>query len=867
MSPLRGLHAALGVLLCVLVSVRMVRFPLLSMQLPHLLIGLLLASRRLPLLISSLILFWIAFYAGNIPSDDWQANHAWKACSTGSFLAALVGCCWKSWQSNTGRFIFVVVLAAIARVVMVLSPMAIAEDIFPRYNVGNETIVETPWLRKQLCSSSQAQQAVLCGPISPLSWEEAENRAAWTLEQMTDEECHMLMQGVGWISIPRWLPSPLPALPKLGYYMGNLPPLPRLGVPPLKLHDAGNGFRNMPGGQGKLGSTIMWPCSLAFGATWNTHLVKEVAGAIGREYRGKGANVILGPSVQVQRVASNGRNFEYMAGEDPYLGAKLSEAYVIGVQAEGVIACLKHFAFNEQETHRTYGSSVVDERTAWELYYPPFEAGVAAGAGSVMCSYNKVNGTYACANEELLRRDLKQKMGFRGFVMTDWWALHNSVDTSVVRGLDMEMPGAGGDTFFYPEALQTMEESQAGDFKGYGVNRSAVYRDPARRILSAAHKMRLFEMPSCTPGQDCVAAIFSDQRSPEAEDLARRTVAESIVLLKNEAVLPLKNVKRLALIGEPWVAPSRGTDEVGMMGDYYSGGGSGHCYIPPENFTTPFTSISERAKDLGIAVSSSLTNNITEALAAIQDADAVVVLGATTAEESRDRESLHLDNGADDLINAIAKEGKPVIVLMQVPGTIMVPWKDEVAAVALMFLGGEFTGNAWASLLFGDFSPSGRLPIMLPTHENHTIPPSTELDAVYGEGLFTSYRASGNFAAFPFGHGLSYTEFAFDPPKQSEGCQARICVETRVTNTGSRNGAEVVQAYVEFPPEANEPKLVLRGFQKTKILEPGASETVSMSLTSRDLSVYLDGWKLQHSIKLHIGASSADLRHTMSLSV
>ena len=495
---------------------------------------------------------------------------------------------------------------------------------------------------------------------------------------------------------------------------------------------------------------------------------------------------------------------------------RVAEAFNQSLEAEGVMACLKHWAFNEQETNRMNESSVVDERTAWELYYPPFEAGVNAGAGSVMCSYNRVNGTHACGNEELLRRDLKQRMGFRGFVMTDWWALHHPAEQSVVRGLDMEMPGAGGETYLYGSLLRKMEEQKSGDFKGYGVGE--VYQDAAYRILSAAHKMQFFDSPSCTPGKDCIEAIFSNQRSQEGESLAMRSVAESIVLLKNEVVsrtseraLPL-SVKRLALMGEAWIAPSLSTNQLGMFGDYYSGGGSGHCYIPPENFTVPFTSVSERAKALGIQVSSFLSNNVTEASQFLHadDADTVVILAATTAEESRDRPSLHLDNGADDLIQTAAKTGKSVIVLMQVPGTIILPWKDDVDAIVLMFLGGEFTGYGWTSVLFGDQSPCGKLPIMLPKSQEYTIEPGVEHDVVYSEGLFTSYRSKSadEATAYPFGHGLSYTEFRYSEPKQVQ-CDSKaalVCVQITVKNTGSRHGAEVVQSYFECHPQ--QPHLV-----------------------------------------------------------
>ncbi|CAE7748857.1 bglB [Symbiodinium sp. CCMP2456] len=880
MALLRWIHTATGLLFSSLLAWRLVQEPNYQWQVPNIIVGFLVASRRLPLFLSAGLLVWAAVFVSGVPRTDIElVNVGWNVCGSSAFFSGLLGCVIAALSSRVGRILFVAFLAWVVHVLSRFLPVIVAQENIPRFR-PEAAIPETPQLRMQLCSESsqeaetwRKQIGVVCEPIVPLTWEEAEARAAVTLANMTRQERHSLMQGIGWIPMPYGLPAPLPAIPALGHYMGNLPPIPRLGVPPLKLHDAGNGFRNMPGPQGKAGSTVMWPCSLALGASWDVKLVQEVAAEIGREYRGKGSNLILGPSVQVQRVARNGRNFEYMSGEDPYLGAKLSAAYVKGVQGQGVMACLKHFAFNEQETNRMTESSVVDERTAWELYYPPFEAGIAAGAGSVMCSYNRVNGTYACANEELLTRDLKQKMGFKGFVMTDWWALHDPAEMSVVRGLDMEMPGAGAETFLFADKLEAMEEHMGGVFKGYAnLKREDLYKEPARRILTAAHKMRFFEdVPSCTPGLDCAGPIYSDQRSTKNLALARRAVRESIVLLQNKgSLLPLTANAKLALIGEAWVAPSRSTEELGMFGDYYSGGGSGHCYLPADRFKTPHMTVTAYTDAHDIYTTSSLSNNVTEALSVVWEADIIVVLAATTAEESRDRPSLHLDNGADELVDALSKVGKPIVVLVQAPGTVVLPWREAVDAVALMFLGGEFTGAGWARLLFGEVSPSGKLPLMIPKHEKYTIEPGQEPDVVYGEGLFTSYRApsASEAAAFPFGHGLSFTEFAIAAPEPYE-CGMPLCVSLTVTNIGTRfPGAEVVQAYFEFPPEAQEPRLLLKGFHKTAVLKPGESEKVELSFTVRDFSIYstaLGDWVLQPSVRIHLGVSSADLRHSLDV--
>jgi len=661
--------------------------------------------------------------------------------------------------------------------------------------------------------------------------------------------------------------------------MGNIAPIPRLGVGALKLHDAGNGFRNNPYPAGKSGTSTLWPSSLSFGATWDAELVRRVAAAIGKEYRGKGSNVILGPAVQVHRVARNGRNFEYMSGEDPYLGAQLSAAYVRGVQGQGVMATLKHYAFNEQETNRNSGNSVVDDRTAWEIYYPPFEAGVHAGAGSIMCSYNRVNGTYACGNEELLNRDLKDKMGFKGFVMSDWWALQDEPEQSVVRGFDNEQPCAGWGTKFTEATLEALETKKGGSFKGlgrHGQNLDSIYRDPAFRVLAASYKLRLFERPSCRLGTDCVAAIDSDQRCPEHSALSRDVTTKSVVLLQNDGLLPLKaaaagTLPVLGLIGLPLNATSGG--EGGMGGDYYSGGGSGHCVIADEDMITPFMALKKRAEKMGYGVVQSLDHDLWSARRVAQSADVVIVVAATTSGESQDRPNLDLDFNAEGVIRRVAEEKKPIVVLVQAPGTVLLPWRSLVSAIGIMFLGGEHTSSAWEAVVFGDVAPSGKLPLVLPKEAGQVIEPALTPDINYAaEGLFTSYRSrrASEEAAFPFGHGLSYTNFTYGVPKQvpKKTCTALACVSVTISNAGtfSLPAAEVAQAYIEFPPEKDYPKLMLKGFYKTQGLKPGETETAMFNFTARDLSIYEAGdWRLQSAVIVHVGASSADIRGQLSL--
>jgi len=634
--------------------------------------------------------------------------------------------------------------------------------------------------------------------------------------------------------------------------------------------------------------------------------VARAAKAIGEEFKSKGANVILGPGVQVHRVPRNGRNFEYIAGEDPYLGARLSWAYVEAVQSTGVIGCAKHWAFNEQENNRMDASSEVDEKTAWEIYYPPFEAAVKAGVGSFMCGYNKVNGTWDCENEKLLKVDLKEKMGFKGFVMSDWFATHSP---SVKQGLDQCMPGI--EPWFGHEVLECVETGQGCNFnqeksvmdKVWGVLGAAkdpnttdppgMYRDfqcrdAARRILAAIYRNRLDESPGCTPGPECVSQLASTVRTPSHDKAAEEGATQSVVLLKNLGSLPIdpKRVKNIFMAG--WTDPDFLHAGDGMPpGDFYSGGGSGHVSAEPWSTAKAAESVRRRAKKDGIKVTEQVifgVVNHTKYFENCKGSDLNIYVGATTATEGKDRDTLFLDMFADQMIGYMADSG-PTVVLMQTPGTVAMPWRNHpnVTAIMNLFLAGEKTGLAWASTLFGDVSPSGKLPIVMPKSQEHEIPPAQDKVIPYSEGMFGSYRSdkAEEIAAYPFGHGLSYTTFGYGEPKQvpvSE-CQGathawkgvsplQACVLVVVTNTGERKGAEVAQAYVEFPEEARMPRLMLKGYHKTAVLAPGASETARFAFTKRDLSTYQvasSSWALHDHVTLHVGSSSADLRGKLAL--
>jgi len=631
-----------------------------------------------------------------------------------------------------------------------------------------------------------------------------------------------------------------------GYYVGNTKPLKRLGIPALKMQDSHNGFRASD--PGEAGTTTQWPCVLALASSWDKALVMEVAAAIGREFRGKGANVMLGPAVNVHRVGRGGRNFEFLSGEDPFLGAHLTRAFVLAVQGEGIMTVVKQFAFNEQETNRKFIDAGVSDETAWELYYPPFEAAIEAGAAAIMCSFNQVNGTPACGSRNLLMRDLKDKMGFSGFVMSDWQATHST--DAIASGLDVEMPTAH---WFTQERLLQ------------GSYQIAVV-EAAIRVLTSIFRLQLEKDVSCEP--PCIKERRSNVRTAAHLHLARKAATAGIVLLRNDGILPLESnsIKSLAIMGS--AANAKDSSNAGS-GSAYAGGGSSHVVSP--NVVTPLSGIRERAGTAGVKVRHYLGNHVYTAQQLAAQVDVVVVVGATVTAEGWDRRNLSLDDETNALIDGVCNM-KPTIVLLETSGAVLTPWRDRVSAIANLFHAGEQTGNAWALLLFGDAEPKGRLPITFPATELDTVIPSIKAGVRYSEGTFTSYRSPTFKAAYAFGHGLSYTHFSFGRPQLLVGmnCSAAVCVRTLITNVGSRPGTEMVQAYLHFTrPRLPHASLLLRGFCRTQMLQLGEKQNVTFAFNERDLSLYrvdTGGWERPVGIEVHIGASSADIRQVMVIS-
>jgi len=639
-------------------------------------------------------------------------------------------------------------------------------------------------------------------------------------------------------------------------YVGNVLANTRLDIPPLTMNDGPQGFRDNV----HPGSTTSWPSGLTMAASWDVEAMMEWGTGMGKEFFAKGANVQLGPGLCLARVPRNGRNFEYLSGEDPFLGYTLVQPVITGIQSQKVVANAKHYVMNNEETNRGSISAEVDERTRFEMYYPAFAGAVEADVGSIMCSYNKINGVYSCENPDTLAKDLKTTIGFKGFVMSDWGATHS---TSIMEGLDIEMPTA---KFMNPDDIKAKIAN--------GTATEAAVTESVTRILRALFAVGTMDVPTSSwswkkQGTNCTteASVTS----------ARKLSAASTVLLKNDgAILPLSKGKKIALIGFAGV------------GAVVHGGGSGS--VVPSYTVSPMEGIADQ--DSGATIKFDDGTNLESAKAAAKDADYAIVFVGTLSHEGGDRASLSLDDGCvadgrhgsntqcegnannqNAMVEAIAGVNKNTIVVMSIPGAVLLPWNKQVAAILTNFMPGQQAGNAIADVLYGVVNPSAKLPITLPNKENETElsprqwpgypDPANPAHADYSEKLNVGYRYYDTYSidfttGYPFGHGLSYTTFGYSTLTADSKS-----VSFTLTNTGGVQGAEVVQLYLGYPKEAGEPPKVLRGFQKVN-LEQGAKQSVTISLTPKDLSIWdvsSSSWKqIDGTFSVFVGSSNRDIR-------
>ncbi|HXM44667.1 MAG TPA: glycoside hydrolase family 3 C-terminal domain-containing protein [Bryobacteraceae bacterium] len=653
-------------------------------------------------------------------------------------------------------------------------------------------------------------------------------------------------------------------------------PNARLGIPAIKMADGPMGVRNWRGSSAvtNAASTVpvtatAFPAGIGMGASWDVELVTRAAGAIAQEVKALGRDMILGPTVNINRVPLWGRNFEGY-GEDPYLSARMGVAYIRGVQAEGVIPSVKHFAANNAEYERHRIDESIDERTLHEIYFPAFKAAVQeAGVWAVMSAYNKVNGKWCAENPYLLKETLRKRWGFRGFVISDWGSTY-STDATINAGMDLEMPGGEAMRIWAnkPETRRdgngagwlTADKVMAAVSAG-GVTQAAV-DDAVRRILRVMFTAGLFDRVH-DPG--------GDVDTPEQRQIARRAANESIVLLKNSgALLPLSagTTRKIAVIG-PNAAVART-------------GGGGSSLVRPKYAVTPLDGIREAAGPkadivhaLGVVMegedAAKPPRELLEdavAVAAHSDVAIVVVGNAPKIEgEGFDRKSMDLPAGQDELIETIAGANKNTIVVVAAGAPVsMTRWIGQVAAVVYAWYGGQEAGHAIGDVLFGAVNPSGKLPVTFPKALRDSPVyghyPGANLHVQYAEGIYVGYRGFDKYNVeplFPFGYGLSYTKFDYSRLKI-----AFPTVTVSVRNKGTRAGAEVVQLYLQPPPSrVDRPVKELKGFGRV-MLQPGETKTVSFTLDKAAVSFYdsaVHDWVAEPGrFTVLVGASSRDIR-------
>ncbi len=635
--------------------------------------------------------------------------------------------------------------------------------------------------------------------------------------------------------------------------MYTTPPLKRLAIPSFKTTDGPLGVAMHSSGFKK---NTRFPATISLAATWNRDLAHEVGIAMGEEVRAVGRHVLLAPGMNIARTPLNGRTFEYFS-EDPYLTKEMAIPLVKGIQSQRVAACLKHYAVNNQETNRRSSSSEVDERSLHEIYLRAFRATMKeANAWSVMTAYNMVNGVYVSENRYLLRETLTEKWGFDGIAMTDWFASRTAktAEGCINAGLSLEMP--------WPNkyGLKNLENAyKEGKFSDETLD------DLVSRNLRVMFRTGLFDPPEKLPK--------GSRNTPAHQNLARHVAEEGIVLLKNDKnALPIdfNSIKRISL---------HGPNLFKKFGRLLSGGSSA---VSPPHEVTPLEGMAVKCRGrVGLFPHDTFADV------------AIIFAGLDHSRgkdsESKDRESLHLDDKQVKMIKKVADDHLRTVVCMIAGSPIaMEEWSNDVEAILMCWYGGMEAGHAIANVLFGDVNPSGRLPLTFPrrledspahyTGSPRNYPGDENRRVYYDEGIFVGYRWFDEKQIeplFPFGFGLSYTEFELGSVQIDMETISRsedsLLVEVDVTNTGNRAGSETVQVYAkDIEASVKRPPKELVGFQKVT-LEPGQTKTVPVRIKADDLSFFdaeKHDWMLEPGeIKLLVGKSSRNVDTEIELTV
>lgn len=676
----------------------------------------------------------------------------------------------------------------------------------------------------------------------------------------------------------------------------------RLGIPPFKTSDGPRGVRKDFGNDNwkEIGLSYDYvsylPCNSALAATWNRALAHETGKLLGREARGRGKDMILAPGINIMRMPLCGRSFEYM-GEDPYLVSEMVVPLVQGIEENDVAACVKHFALNNQETRRLDVDVEVSERALFEIYLPGFEAAVRRGrTKGIMGAYNKLRGTHCCHHDYLLNEILRREWGFEGITVSDWGGVHDTKE-ALMNGLDMEMSVTSDfDAYYMAEPLLKMIENGEVDKK----TALAKIDEKVRHILNVMNKLHMLD-------GERSAGSYNDYNDKAS---LRQTARESVVLLKNDGnILPLdrKKIKKLLVVGENanrQHAPGGGSAEIKalyeitpLMGLQMLLGGNTEIVYKPGYYNEGIGNIwadlgdgengqaDSLSQDSGTTQSSPVPDvrdaseqkvkcqkemnetYLREALEAAKDADAVLFVGGLTHDhdtEGQDRTDMKLPYEQDRLITELLKVRPDTVVTLVAGSPVdMRAWLDDVKALVFSWYAGMEGGMALAEVLFGEVNPSGRLPETFPLSEE--VCPAVVLgefpggDTVnYGEGIFVGYRYYDTYdvaTAFPFGYGLSYTDFVMtgiraeviEDTAQSKG----VKVSFDISNIGSRAGAAVAQIYVaDKCPKVKKAAKELKAFEKI-YLEAGEAREVSLVL-EREAFTYYD--EVSHSFKVDAGS-------------
>lgn len=676
--------------------------------------------------------------------------------------------------------------------------------------------------------------------------------------------------------------------------------VPRLGIPPVHMSDGPHGVREeiSPTSWKPLGRTddfcTYMPVSICLAASWDPELAKAYGGVIADEARQRGKDIMLGPGVNIMRTPLNGRNFEYY-GEDPWLASRIVVGYVMGEQAGDVASCVKHYAINNQEFERGTVNVEVDERALREIYLPAFEAAVKeARARSVMGAYNRYLGQHCCHNEVLVNQILKGEWGFQGVYLSDWGGVHDTREAALY-GMDLEM-GTGK-----PPAEMYLANPYKQQLESGALPMSTL-DDKVRRIL------RLIFVTKLIDGRPAGSINTTDH-----QNIARRVAEQGIVLLKNQDnALPLDptKIKSIAVIGENatraqayggWSSELKAFYEITPLQGIIARVGERVNVTYAPGYLAPVIRRTEDADAAGVkrtevvkVARPTKDELIAQAVAAARQAEVVIYVGGLNHylgldSEGADKPNLRLPYEQDELLGRLIEANPRIIVVNLSGGPVeMDPWLERVPAVVQGWYLGMEAGNALAAVLFGDVNPSGKLPCTFPRKladsPAHAFGPEAypgtgkNGTVRYREGLLVGYRwfdTKNIEPLFPFGFGLSYTQFAYSelrvsPATPADELGARAIVECDVANTGARAGAEVVQVYVAPPQIGDGPAKELRGFVKVA-LQPGEKKRVTIPLRSRAFASYSPERKAWVSQKgaytILVGASSRDIRLTGAFEV